>query len=80
MSVFYTLPNSTYAGYKLIIPKIEYISRVNFKRKMNEYSIDIGYNSKDFSKYTLIFSSEAEALVELKNLEQAVEEFFSSNR
>lgn len=76
MSVFYTLPNSTYAGYKLIIPKIEYISRVNFRRKMNEYSIDIGYNSKDFTKYTLIFSSEEEALVELDNLEKAVEEFF----
>jgi len=78
MSVFYTLPNSTYAGYKLIIPKIEYISRVNFKRKMNEYSIDIGYNSKEFSKYTLTFNSEEEALKELKVLEKAVEDFFSS--
>lgn len=79
MSVFYTLPNSTYAGYKLIIPKIEYISRVSFKRKMNEYSIDIGYNSKEFSKYTLTFNSEEEAQEEMVKLLQQVESYFSKS-
>ncbi len=63
MSKLFELTNSTYSGYQLFVARIEYLSKIGYSNKLKEYYFDIGYDSHEFSKFTLSFTTEEEAKI-----------------
>ncbi|MBN2461152.1 MAG: hypothetical protein JXB60_06045 [Candidatus Cloacimonetes bacterium] len=77
MSVFLELANSTYAGYKILLSRISYISMINYNNKLKEFYLELGYDSKEFSKFVLSFPTEEEASQRQQEIINILEEFYS---
>lgn len=77
MTSIFRLTHSTYKGYDLLISRITYISMIGYSNKLKEYYFDIGYESKEFSKFTLSFSIEAEALSKREEILEKLNKYHS---
>ncbi|KQC08914.1 MAG: hypothetical protein APR54_04045 [Candidatus Cloacimonas sp. SDB] len=71
------LSNSTYSGFTILIPRISYISKVGFTNKLKEYYFDIGYESSEFTKFTLSFDSEETAEEKRIELLEKINKFYN---
>ena len=71
------LTHSTYAGYSIIIPRITYISKVGYNNKMKEYYFDLGYESNEFTKFTLSFNNQTQAEVKRTDFLDKINKFFN---
>lgn len=76
MKSLYELTNSTYSGYNILIPRITYLSKVGYNTKLKEYYLDIGYESQEFSKFTLSFGNEEEAEKKRYDIIKAIESYY----
>jgi len=79
MQAIIELTHSTYSGYNIVIPKISYISKVGYNNKMKEYYLEIGYDSKEFTKFTLSFNKEDEAESERQSLLKKINQFYNKD-
>ena len=77
MDAIINLTNSTYAGYSIIISRISYLSKVGYNNKMKEHYFDIGYESSEFTKFTLSFQSHDEAESERNKILEKINNFLS---
>lgn len=77
MTAIFRLTHSTYKGYDLLINRITYISMIGYSNKLKEFYFDIGYESKEFSKFTLSFSTEAEALSKREEILEKLNKYHS---
>jgi hypothetical protein len=69
------LDHSTYSGYGIIISRVTYLSKVGYNNKLKEYYFDIGYDSSEFSKFTLSYISQEEAEVEREKYLEKINNF-----
>lgn len=80
MKSLYELTNSTYSGYNILIPRITYLSKVGYNTKSKEYYLDIGYESQEFSKFTLSFGNEEEAEKKRHEIIKAIESCYQDKK
>ena len=80
MNITYELSHSTYSGYNIIIPRITYISKVGFNNKLKEYYLEIGYDSTEYNKFIMSFSSEEEVEIIRKDIVEVVNQYFCSEK
>ena len=79
MNALIQLTHSTYSEYNIIIPRISYLSKVGFNNKLKEYYLEIGYDSKEFSKFILSFSKKEEAEFERISLLEKIDQFYKKS-
>ena len=80
MNITYELSHSTYSGYNIIVPRITYISKVGFNNKLKEYYLEIGYDSIEYNKFIMSFSSKEEAEIKRKEIVEIVNQYYSSKK
>jgi len=78
MNTILELSNSTYTGYQIILSRISYISRIIYNNKLKEYYFELGYESREFSKFILSFSSEKEAEKKRSGIISTLNEYYST--
>lgn len=77
MEAIIHLAHSTFSGYGLLINRITYLSKVGYNNKMKEYYFDIGYESSEFSKFTLSFNHESEAEIERERILKKINHYLT---
>lgn len=77
MDAIIHLDYSTYSGYALLITRITYLSKVGFNNKLKEFYFDIGYESSEFSKFTLSFNRESDAETERKRILEKINNYLT---
>lgn len=80
MNITFELSHSTYSGYNIIIPRITYISKVGFNNKLKEYYLEIGYDSTEYNKFIMSFSSEEEAEIKREKIVEIVNQYYLSKK
>lgn len=77
MEAIIQLDYSTFSGYSLLINRITYLSKVGYNNKMKEYYFDIGYESSEFTKFTLSFNQESEAETERQRILKKINQYLT---
>ena len=80
MNITYELSNSTYSGYNIIIPRITYISKVGFNNKLKEHYLEIGYDSTEYNKFIMSFSSKEKAEIKREEIVEIINQYYSSKK